>query len=604
MSITSNLGVILFLRKNWTFLGLILAVMLFPLFVRTYFVTRVGIIVLIYVINVAGMSLVARYAGIISLGHAAFFAFGAYISAMLTVYFRVNPWLAMAISATATVVFAYLFTVPFLKLRRVYLAMATLGLGEVIFLLAKNMTNITGGVTGIPGIPYLSIGNVSISEDWQVFYLVGAFAVLSIFLSENISRTRLGRAYHAIRTNETAAQAMGINVQWELVRVFCYSALLSSLSGSLLAHFINFISPELFTLHFSFSLLIFVIIGGANIWGGLLTAVALTSLSELLRGLQDFSIGFYGALLVLTLFIFPEGLAVLFPNPHSKRNSQPVPLSPGLGPVRKEEKRKRGSDKAKPTSVMEFSDISKSFGGTKALVGVSGSIKNAQILGIIGPNGAGKTTLLNVLNGFLLPNQGKIVFEGQDVTGKSPYMIARLGLGRTFQISNLFRGMTVIENVMVGGHIKGTSGLFTSGLNSGKARRQEAAIMEKALDSLEFLGLLHQAHELVENVPFGEQKLVEVARALTIEPKIMLLDEPASGLNTGETKTLAGLIGKIRDKDISIVLVEHNMPLIMGISDQVLVLDFGNMIALGTPQEISGNEKVIRAYLGKGTQHA
>jgi branched-chain amino acid transport system permease protein len=604
MSNTSKPGISLFIRRNWTFLSLILLVILFPLFVRTYFITRLGIIILIYIINVAGMSLVARYAGIISLGHAAFFAIGAYISAMLTVYFGINPWLAMAISATATVVFAYLFTVPFLKLRRVYLAMATLGLGEVIFLLAKNMTNITGGVTGIPGIPYLSIWNVSISDDRQVFYLVGAFAVLSIFLSENISKTRLGRAYHAIRTNETAAQAMGINVQWELIRVFCYSALLSSLSGSLLAHFITFISPELFTLHFSFSLLIFVIIGGANIWGGLLTAVVLTSLSEFLRGMQDFSIGFYGALLVVTLFIFPEGLAVLFPNPYSKRKNQNVSLSCGLGLGQEKEKRKQVLNGVKTKTIIEFSDISKSFGGTKALVEVSGSIKNAQIFGIIGPNGAGKTTLLNVLNGFLLPDQGKVVFDGEDVTGKSPYMIARLGLGRTFQITNLFKGMTVIENVMVGGHIKGTSGLVSSGVNSGKARREETAILERALDSLEFLGLLEQAHALVENVPFGVQKLVELARALTLEPKIMLLDEPASGLNTAETKTLAGLIGEIRDKGISIVLVEHNMPLIMGVSDQVLALDFGNIIALGTPSEISENEKVIRAYLGKGTPHA
>lgn len=308
-----------FIKNRWPLLCLILVVLFFPVFIKSYFITRVAIFVAIYAMSVAGMTLIARYAGIVSLGHAAFFASGAYISSILTVSYGLNAWLAMAVAGGVSVIFAFLFTVPFLKLRRVYLVMATLGLGEVIFLLSKDLS-ITGGVIGIANIPHLSVGSFIISDDRQIFYLIGLFALLSIFLTENIARTRLGRAYHAIRTNEVAAQATGINVRSELVRVFCFSAFLSSISGSLLAHFMTFISPDLFTTHFSFTILIFVIIGGANIWGAIFTAVILTALSEVFRGVQDFSMGLYGILLLVTLFLFSRKVWLSFSrNPTAKR---------------------------------------------------------------------------------------------------------------------------------------------------------------------------------------------------------------------------------------------------------------------------------------------
>lgn len=583
-------------RTHWQLVSFIVIVAFFPILIKTYFLTRVGIIVLIYAINVAGLTLASGYAGIVSLGHAAFFACGAYLSAILTVKTGMNPWLAMVVATMVSGIFAYLFSIPFLKLRRAYLAMATLGLGEVIFLLAKDLTKITGGTMGIPDIPYLSIGRVIIREDWQIFYLIGLFAVFVIFLTENLGRTRLGRAYHAIRTNETAAKAMGINVQRELSKVFCYSAALSGLSGSLLAHFLSFISPDIFTLHFSFTLLIFVIMGGANVWGGLLVVILLTGFSEFFRGLQDFSVGLYGLLLILTLFLFPEGLAVLFRARHrSTRMFTQVTnvenlVRPGSN---------AGGLRTKESSLLEFDNISKNFGGTIALEQVSGFVKYGQILGVIGPNGAGKTTLLNVINGFLPPRIGRIIFEDRDVTAQSPHQIARLGIGRTFQISNLFTGLTVLDNVMVGGHTKARSGLLMSGLNIGRSRLEENTIANKAMWSLHFLGLSNRAYEVVGNLPYGEQKLVELARALSMEPRLLLLDEPASGLNSAETKTLANILGRIREQGISMILIEHNMPLIMSVSDLILVLDFGRRIALGTPNEVSKIDEVIKAYLGK-----
>jgi branched-chain amino acid transport system ATP-binding protein len=316
--------------------------------------------------------------------------------------------------------------------------------------------------------------------------------------------------------------------------------------------------------------------------------------------MEELSIGLYGFLLVLTFFVFPKGLAVLFPGRYAKGRYNREDVTSRAMPVHP----KRLEIVGEPRRVMEFESISMKFGGTMALSNVQGSVERGRILGIIGPNGAGKTTLLNVLSGFLSPQKGKVIFEGADISSKDPHLRARMGIGRTFQISNLFMGMTVIENVMVGGHIRGTCGMFGTGMNSVKARREESAIMHAAMESLDFLGLLNRAHEKVENVPFGEQKLVEMARALTLKPRLLLLDEPASGLNTAETAALAGLIARIRNDGISVIIVEHNMPLIMGISDQVLVLDFGTRIALGTPQDVSANERVIEAYLGKERPYA
>ncbi len=592
------MGIATLVKRRWPFLVLAAMIFCFPLVIKSSFLMRVGLVWALFAISITGMTLLTGHAGVVSLGHSAFYAFGAYLSALLTVRAGLNPWLAMLIAAGTTSVFAYLFSVPFLKLRRVYLAMGTLGLGEVVFLVAKNTTDVTGGVSGVPGIPYLSLGRFVLSHDWQLFYLFGIFIILFVFLAENVGRTRLGRAYHAIRTNETAASAMGIDVQWELGKVFCFSAVVCAVAGSLLAHFITFISPESFTLDYSFALLIIVIIGGANIWGTLVTSIVLVGFSEVFRVFQDFSMGFYGLLLIVALFVFPDGLAAVL---SSKRRgaaaAEASPPAPGrdtatvlAGP------RDRGHGEGK---ILELNGISKRYGGTEALSRVSFSVEYNQIVGIIGPNGAGKTTLLNVINGFLTPWEGSITLAGVDVTRKVPHEMARMGVGRTFQLTNLFKGMTVVENVMVGCHLDGESGILAGGLNVGRARREEAEIGNRAMESLEFLGLTGRAFDIVESLSFGEQRLIELGRALAMRPELLLLDEPAAGLNTAEAERLGVLLRRIREQGVTIVLVEHNMPLVMSVSDMVYVLDFGRGIAFDTADGVSRNEEVIRAYLGQ-----
>jgi branched-chain amino acid transport system ATP-binding protein len=238
------------------------------------------------------------------------------------------------------------------------------------------------------------------------------------------------------------------------------------------------------------------------------------------------------------------------------------------------------------------------YGGTQALTQVSFSVDYGQIVGIIGPNGAGKTTLLNAMNGYLMPVEGKVVFQGSDVTFKRPHEMARLGIGRTFQLVNLFKGMTILENVMVGCHLKGKAGIFESGLRSKRSRNEEQTIFDAAVKSLKTLDLMDRAYEIVDNLSFGEQRTVELARALAMKPDLLFLDEPAAGLNTAEAGRLAATLRRIRDTGITIVLVEHNMPLVMSVSDMVCVLDFGKLIACGTPAYVCSREEVIKAYLG------
>ena len=300
-------------KDRWPLLVLIAVVVLLPLLSRSYFMTRLGVVLSINAIMVVGMTLLIRYAGIFSMGQAAFFAIGAYLSGVLTVHAHMNPWLAMVIAALGSVFAAYLFCAPFLKLRAIMLAIATLGLATVIHIVAKNLDDITGGVAGLPDIPYLHIGSYVLGKDWQIFYLCGAFLIFFAFLSDNVGRTRLGRAYHAIRSNETAAQASGIDVQRNMRNIFCFSALVASVAGSLLAHFITFISPESFLPEVGLTLLIVVIIGGANVWAGILTTVILLGFSEASRGFQDLSTGLYALLLMVIFFVFPDGLSsVLF----------------------------------------------------------------------------------------------------------------------------------------------------------------------------------------------------------------------------------------------------------------------------------------------------
>ncbi|MFH2012827.1 MAG: ABC transporter ATP-binding protein [Pseudomonadota bacterium] len=249
--------------------------------------------------------------------------------------------------------------------------------------------------------------------------------------------------------------------------------------------------------------------------------------------------------------------------------------------------------------ILHASNIRKTFGGLVAVSGLDIEIREGQIKAIIGPNGAGKTTVFNIITGVLPPTNGEIKFQGQPITRLKSHKISSLGISRTFQNVQLFNNMSVIENVMIGRHPRSNSGIMSSILSLSKKRKEEKEIRKKAMEYLEFIGLEDRCNDFPDNLPFGKQRLLEIARAMATEPKLLLLDEPASGLNTKETQNLSHMITEIRDRGITILLVEHDMELVMGISDEIIVLNSGQKIAEGLPREIQENDEVIKAYLGE-----
>jgi branched-chain amino acid transport system permease protein len=588
-----------FLKDRWPLLLLSAVVAFFPLMsLSSYFIGRLGIILVLYSIVIAGSILLISFCGIISMGQGAFFGMGAYISAILTVKLGWNPWLSMAIAAGGTSFAAYLFCAPFLKLRAIYLAIATLGLGEIVTLVIQDWHEVTGGVSGLSHIPYLHIGPILFKPDWLIFYLCGLFLIVFAFIADNVAKTRLGRAYHAIRTNEVAAQAVGIDAERNLRNVFCFSAFLASLAGSLLAHFITFVSPDTFS-SVSFTFLLIVVVGGANIWGGIATGIFLLGLSEVFRSFQNFSTGLYGLLLIVTFFVAPGGIsAIIFSKVKAARRMAAAHERRNAASTSRDEIKIARPAIPADRRILDVSGISMMYGGTEALSKVTFPVEKGQIVGIIGPNGAGKTTLLNTINGYIMPVEGKVTYKGMDVTYKKPHEMAKLGVARTFQLINLFTGMTVIENVMVGGHLIGKAGIFESGLSLTRARREETAIWNTAVRCLETVGLTDRAFDIVDSLSFGEQRSVELARALCTEPDLLFVDEPAAGLNTAEAERLGVNLKRIRDTGVTIMLVEHNMALVMSISDMVAVLEFGKLIAFGNPDYVCSHEGVIKAYLG------
>lgn len=593
-------------------LAALAGLLLLPLAIESfqlYFVT----LMLVYTIVAVGLNIVMGYAGQISVASGAFMGVGAYLTTLLMANLGLHLLPSLAVAMALTAMIGFLVGIPALRIRGHYLALATLAFQLITETIILNWIDVTHGPNGLK-VPTATLGPWTLAE-LPLYYFVLFFAVAAFLFSRNLLRSRIGRALISIRDHEVAAQVMGVNLTWYKTLAFGLSSAYAGLAGGLFAVTVSFLDPLAFTVWESVKHLIMVILGGlGTVVGPVIGAALITAAPELLRGFREYSLLIYYALLILLLLFIPGGLlsgfnwlvSLVMP----RKSAAPaaaaaVPAAASGAAGVKRAKLEQCAPYAKSAGdLLQVSGIRVQFGGLSALRNVSFSVAQGQIAGLIGPNGAGKTSMFNTLTRVYEAADGSVVFNGRNVLDLQPHQVVSLGMARTFQNVEMFGTMTVLENVLVGMHHTLQSGLVGSGLSLPAQRHEERDAAARAMDILVFLDLHPLAHAMAKELPLGIQRRVELARALAAKPLLLLLDEPASGLSHAEADRLMADIRAIRDAGVTVLLIEHNMRFVMGLCEKITVLDQGEVICVGTPEQANSDPRVIEAYLGKEENHA
>jgi branched-chain amino acid transport system permease protein len=566
-------------------LGACLAAMLLPYLLNSYGMS-VALSVVTYAILGLGLNVVVGYAGLLDLGYAAFFAIGAYTSSLLQLKLHMSFWETLPLAILTAAVSGFIIGYPTLRLRSDYLAIVTLGFGEIVRITATNLS-VTGGPNGLYGIPPAKVFHKEVVSPHAVYYLGLFFLLIAIVLTALLSRSRLGRAWRSLREDETVAEAVGVPATKVKLLAYVMGAMIGALGGMFFSARFGTVDPTSFTYFTSVMLLIVVIVGGmGSIPGVILGAVVIIVLPEVLRPISNYRLLIFALALVVLMLVRPQGLWPVGRTRQGTFTAPPADVNKGAGVA----PRKHGE------LLLRVAGLRHRFGGVTAVDDVSFDIRTGEIVSIIGPNGAGKTTVFNCITGLVVAESGKVLLHGErSLLGMRPHKIVSLGLARTFQGIRLFSGMSVADNALVGliahqGRVLSWHGLLS---------RTTVRDRQVAWRWLEFVGLADSAHLLASELSYGDRRRLEIARALVSNPLLLLLDEPAAGTNPTEKRELMTLVRQVRDSGVAVVLIEHDMGLVMGLSDRVIVLDMGRIIAEGPPALVQGDQRVIDAYLGR-----
>jgi branched-chain amino acid transport system permease protein len=544
-----------------------------------------------------GLVLLTGVGGLTSFGQAAFCGFGAYTTAVLTTAYGVSPWLTLPLSLLVSGLAAVALGLVTVRLSGHYLPLGTIAWGLGLFYLFSKL-EFLGRNDGISGIPPLAIGSLKMIDPGTIYFAIWIAVLVSALLTLNLLDSRTGRAIRALRRGHIAAEAFGIQTPRAKLLVFIYAAVLAGLSGWLYAHFQRAANPTPFGAQAGIEYLFIAVVGGAGyVWGGVLGAAIVVILKEILQsylplvfhGEGQLETIVFGILLVVLLQLAPTGvwpwLTAQVPfRLNRKRPDTSLALAPRVRAA------------ATPDVLLQVENARKQFGGVIAVNDVSFDVQAREIVALIGPNGAGKSTTFNLITGVLTSSRGTISILGRKIGNATPQQVVKLGISRTFQHVKLVPDMTVLENVAIGAHLRGKAGALASMFRLD--RSEEARLLAEAARQIERVGLTAQIDALAGSLSLGQQRIVEIARALCVDPMLLLLDEPAAGLRHLEKLQLAGLLRELRDGGMSVLLVEHDMGFVMDLADRIVVLDFGTKIAEGTPKAIRANPDVIRAYLG------